>query len=247
MVGKAVLITIILISGIIFIVSQVEADQQPVNPEGTGIAPAAVVTVDNPDSSATAASPASDRPERFIFNDESQWTADELAAVDQVLAHTFQALDEVGLDGQLLLDDYGFRRVSGEHIDEDLGLIGLVNHDTHIISLADAAFVRLGGFYIYHEIGHAVDHRLGRELSEQIIAMAGTHNITAVGATADGYWLRAHAHEVREEATADAFALWVGSEQADMRRPIFAGTPLNADYDGIVRALEIGMVAINGS
>jgi hypothetical protein len=250
MVGKAVLTTIILITGIIFIVSQVEADQQPAGIVVASIAQPSSVKVDIPGPTTTAPA-AGERSERFIVDDTSRWTADELVVVNRVLTHTFQALNDVGLDGRLLLDDYRFRRVSGEHIDEALGLIGLVNHDTHIISLSDAAFVRLGGFYIYHELGHAIDHQLGRELSDQfhaqIIAMAGTDNITAVGGTADGYWLRAHAHEVREEATADAFALWVGSEQADMRRPIFAGTPLNADYDGIVNALVIAMVAINGS
>ena len=81
----------------------------------------------------------------------------------------------------------------------------------------------------------------------QVTRLAAGPNSTDAGQTADGYWLRAHAHEIREEATADAFALWVGSGQADMRRPIFAGTPLNANYEGIVSALETAMVAINGS
>ena len=259
MVGKAVLFTIIVISGIIFLFSQVEAIQESANPEASPIVPAALVTIDRP-ASIAAAPPAKEQPEWFVFDDESRWTADELAAVNQVLDHTFQALDEVGLDGQLLLAEYRFTRVSGEHMDEALGLVGLVNHDTHIISLADAAFVRLGGFYIYHELGHAVDHQLGRVLSDNFHAraaeMAGVadseggqvvlENEGAGWQTANGYWLRAHAREVREEATADAFALWVGGEQANMRRPIFAGTPLNADYDGIGEALEVAILAVNG-
>jgi len=257
MAGKVILITIILISGVIFFVTQVGAEWQPAATEVVLMAPEPAIKATAP---SPAAPPSTSQPERYIVDESSQWTTEELAVLNQVLQHTFRALAEAGLDGRVLLADYRFRRVAGEYIDEALGLVGLVNHDTRVISLADAAFVRLGGFYIYHELGHALDHQLGRALSEQfhaqVAAAAGTEiaeeNGAAVGdindgawQTTDGYWLRAQAHDDREEATADAFALWVGIEQAGMHRPIFAGTPLDADYGGISSALADAMLAIH--
>ncbi len=257
MAGKVILITISLISGIIFFFNQVEADRQPVATEVAlmALAPAAILDTEL----SPAAPPSNSQPERFIVDETSQWTTDELAVINQVLLHTFRALAEVGLDGPELLSGYRFRREPGEHIDEALGLVGLVNHSTKIISLADAAFVRMGGFYIYHEIGHALDHQLGRALSAQFHArvaiLAGADIVeelepvgrdlkTAYWQTVNGYWLRAHAHEDREEATADAFALWIGSEYASLRRPVFPGTPRDADYEGISSALRDALLAI---
>lgn len=183
----------------------------------------------------------------YIEDEQSNWQPAEMAMVDDILTRTFQALETAGLDGRSLIGGYQFQRVPGEHIDEELGLVALVNHEEQVIRLADSAFLRLDGFYIYHELGHVVDRQMNRRLSDLFHSQAGepsqAEQVADSWSTADGYWLRAHGHEDREEATADAFALWVG-DQFGMKRPVFAGTPVETEYQQIIDQLGIAMVVI---
>lgn len=249
MVGKLIFIT--LIGGsILFFLNQTGGDPEQVEPITTSIDQQPGMF-----SHQQATAPLTPLPEPkqswFIIDETSQWNPAELEMVDRLMDHTFQALELTGLDGQTIFAGYRFRRVAGEHIEQFPGLIALVNHQERIISLADAAFVRLDGFYIYHELGHVVDQQLGRSLSrgfhsriDSAAEMSGTTNDWQ---TATGYWMRAQAREDREEATADAFALWVGTEQALMRRPIFAGTPLSTDYEGLMTNLADSLVELSNS
>jgi len=186
---------------------------------------------------------------RWIAADqEGTWSASDLLLVRAILDNTLAALADVGLDGAKLLEGYRFKRLAGEFVRPEARIAALVNHSEQIISLGDAAFVRQQGFYIYHELGHAVDHRLGRRLDDQFHKVAGSGYIEANGDrnwfTADGYWLRPIAHETRSEATADAFGLWVSTVYGGSRRPVFAGISTPIDYDSIVAvirgALEAG-------
>jgi hypothetical protein len=166
---------------------------------------------------------------------ESSWQAEESAMLNGILEATIGLLDEMGFDGRSLLSGYEFRRHSGEYISEDAAgeenRIAVVNHEQQVVTLADAAFKRLHGFYIIHELGHIVDHRTGRQLSAAFHSLAGSDRET--GKTAAGYWLNLHAESDLEEATADAFALWVMAGYEPGYKPIFAFTPVTADYAGI--------------
>lgn len=178
----------------------------------------------------------------FIVEEESQWMAQEITFVEQIMEHTWQALDGAGLAGQDLLDGYRFRRVAAEFVPGQERLLAMVDHERMEIILADGAFKRLHGFYIYHELGHAVDRQLERLPSEGYHRIAGeAQEGTAEGGdtwtTVTGFWLRYHGRDDREEATADAFAWWVMA-QAGQPRPFFPGTPPATDYDQIARTIE---------
>jgi hypothetical protein len=178
----------------------------------------------------------------FIDDEESQWTAEEQANVEKIMEHTWQALDSVGLNGQRLLDGYRFRRAAAEFVPGEERLLAVVYHEAKEIVLANGAFKRLHGFYIYHELGHAVDHQLGRLPSEAYhrIASASQDELEADGdawSTTTGFWLRYHGRDDREEATADAFAWWVMA-QADQPQPFFPGTPVTTDYAEIAQTIE---------
>ena len=113
------------------------------------------------------------------------------------------------------------------------------------IMLANGAFERLHGFYIYHELGHAVDRQLDRLPSEAYHRIAGdsqeeTIEESNTWATTTGFWLRYHGRDDREEATADAFAWWVMA-QAGQPKPFFPGTPVTTDYDEIASAIAEAM------
>jgi hypothetical protein len=182
----------------------------------------------------------------FIIDEESDWSSQELAMVREALVHSFAGLATVGLSGPDILDGYRFRRYDGEFVDERQGYVALVDHDLQEIVLPDVAFLRLSGFGIYHEIGHVIDSQLNRELSKgyhlETRAVTGSKDDLAV--TADGFWMRPFARDDREEAAADAFALWVTVDHAGMKRPIFAGTPLDVQYEGIAEAMEQALLAI---
>jgi hypothetical protein len=101
------------------------------------------------------------------------------------------------------------------------------------------AFSVMNGFAIYHELGHAVDHRLNRQLSEGFHRHAGGPVISEANEqwqTADNYWLRLEGRDDREEAAADAFAVLVMSH-AGLKQPFFARQPVTTDYDDISEAL----------
>jgi len=178
----------------------------------------------------------------FIVDDESQWADEERIIVEQVMERTWESLESVGLDGESLLAGYRFRRLAGEFIPGQERLLAVVNHETKEIVLADGAFKRLHSFYVYHELGHAVDQQLGRLPSEAYhqLANAGRdEQPTSDGeawVTTTGFWLRTNGRDDREEATADAFAWWVMA-QADQPQPFFPGTPATTDYGEIARTM----------
>lgn len=179
----------------------------------------------------------------FLTDPASPWTPLELATVGQIRSQTIQALNENGLDGEELLEGYRFHRFLGQYVDHVEGQLAIVDHEKEEIVLADGAFERHHGFNIYHELGHVVDHRLGRQLSQRYHEVAGSDRAQSPDnwQTADGYWLRYHGRDDREEATADAFALWVLASQSGTWKPVFYGTPLTVDYNGIVTAIEVAL------
>jgi hypothetical protein len=180
----------------------------------------------------------------FITGEDSLWQDEEMDQVQQVVSNTLTVLARVGIDGDDLLEGYRFRRFSGEHVDGDPGLVGKVNHNKKEIVLSDTAFLRLGGFYIYHEIGHAVDFRLDRLLSQGFHGRAGSEPMEDGNQwqTADGFWLRHHGRDDREEAAADAFALWVLGEAGSTFKPVFPGTPVGTEYEAIAHFVQEVMV-----
>jgi hypothetical protein len=121
--------------------------------------------------------------------------------------------------------------------------MGIIDHNIGEITLSDKAFTVQNGFAIYHELGHAVDYQLNRQLS------AGFHKYTdgpemsedgGKWQTADNYWLRLQGRNDREEAAADAFAVLVMS-QAGLGRPVFANQPVTTDYNGISAAAALAL------
>lgn len=177
----------------------------------------------------------------FIVSAESTWTVEELDLVHQVLFNTITALEDAGYDGQELLSGYHFRRQYGEFVDGVDGRIALVRHHKHEVILSDSAFLRLQGFYIYHELGHIVDKRLDRNLNQRFHDIAGTAGVENPQQTIDGYWLNEHARMDRQEATADAFALWVVLRYTDNYKPVFWNTPYTVSYEDIVDALDVAI------
>jgi hypothetical protein len=193
-----------------------------------------------------AASETEEVPGWFLVDETSHWSDDEMVVVEEIMARTWAALDNIGLDGQNLLEGYRFRRAAAEFVPGGERLLAVVDHQHMEIVLADGAFKRLHGFYIYHELGHAIDHRLERLPSEAYhrLASQGQEEAAEAGdkwSTTDGFWLRYPGRDHREEATADAIAWWVMS-QASQPKPFFAGTPLTADYDGIAQTIEAALL-----
>lgn len=175
---------------------------------------------------------------------EDPWQAEELVIISDILNAVVGSLDGEGLNGRQLLEGYRFRRQYGEYITGHDGRIAVVNHDEQVITLADAAFKRLHGFYIIHEIGHVVDRRTERQMSAAFHALAGSDTENRL--TAPGYWLNLHAETDLEEATADAFALWIMSTYDAGYKPVFAYTPSAAKYDQIeaLLAASVDTVAV---
>ena len=176
----------------------------------------------------------------IIFDEGSPWRKSELAMVHKALFHTLHALDDSGLDGQELLKGYRFRRHDGEFVRGDQGLVALVRHDVEEIVLSDVAFLRLDGFSIYHEIGHALDKRLDRELNQHFHQEVGldVEGEIAELKTLDGFWMRPASREKTQEATADAFAYWVTKDVVGVREPIFAGMPFGVEFEAIDEAMD---------
>jgi hypothetical protein len=186
---------------------------------------------------------------QWIMEDEnSVWRTEELEMVHKALSDTFDALATIGLDGRKILDGYKIRRYDGEFVRDEQGLVALVNHDQMEIILPDVAFKRLNGFSIYHEIGHVLDKQLDREMTTEFQkeAMDRVGSTDTQSLTPHGYWMRPFAREGREEATADAFALWVTVYHASMKRPIFAGMPLDVQYDAIALTVEQALISSDG-
>lgn len=184
----------------------------------------------------------------FLTDDESQWSEQEVFTVQQIMERTWQALESVGLDGESLLAGYHFRRLAAEFVPGEERLLAIVDHQKMEIILSDGAFKRLHGFYIYHEVGHAVDRQLERLPSEAYHRIAGEGQPGATEEsdawkTVTGFWLRYAGRDDREEATADAFAWWVMA-QADQPKPVFPGTPVTTDYSEIAGTIEAALAEV---
>jgi hypothetical protein len=175
---------------------------------------------------------------RFIETVDSIWSPEEKALVSEVWMNTSIALEEAGYDSQKVFSGYRFRRYRGQYVDGKEGRIALVRHHKKEIILADAAFLRLQGFYIYHELGHVADKHTDREINRLFHEKIGSKMSADIKKTADGFWLNGHAHHDYEEATADAFALWVIMNYTDNYRPVFAGTPVTTDYEKIIDTFD---------
>lgn len=209
--------------------------------------PALVAPIVKPVSNGASEAPSpaltrDSQPLHIVIDDGNGWSAEELALVNKAIADTYAALAQLELDPQALFADYQIRRYIGEYVNGKPGSIGQVDHEAHAITLSDTAFIRLWGFYIYHELGHVLDRRTDRQLSNEFHRLAGSTSGSEESPwqTADGFWLRDQGHHDREEATADAFALWV-IDQAGIKRPVFGGMPLDVDYEGINSAVREGL------
>jgi hypothetical protein len=184
----------------------------------------------------------------LISDGDSHWNAEETKILQRVLQDTFGALEANGIDGKALLEGYRFRHDAGRYVDDVEGRMAKIDHSVEEITLADTALTVRQGFAIYHELGHAVDYRLNRQLSEGFHRNTGGLKIgedNEQWQTADNYWLRLGGRDDREEATADAFAVLVMVNHAGLKRPIFAHQPLTTDYDGISTALALALQTAN--
>jgi len=173
----------------------------------------------------------------LIVDETSVWTTEEMGVVEQALRNTFGALEEAHMDGETLLDGYRFRRYDGEFANDKEGKIALANHTDQEIVLSDSIFLPENEFYIYHELGHVVDHRSGRALNDQFHALTlQIEGVTALHdwTTAQGFFLRGQAHVNKLEGTADAFAVWVFVGYVGNPVPQFNHMPENANPKAIV-------------
>jgi len=175
----------------------------------------------------------------LITDEESHWSANEIKVLHGVLQNTFRALVANKFDGRVLLEGYHFRHVAGSYIGDKDGRMSTIDHNTGVITLTDKAFTVQNGFAIYHELGHAVDFRLNRQLSAGFHSYTGGTGISdedTAWHTADNYWLREQSRDDREEAAADAFAVLVMVSYAGLNPPVFANQPVAASYEAISAA-----------
>jgi len=177
----------------------------------------------------------------IIVDEAGGWDVAQLRAVHQALADTFGALAEVGINGRQLLAGYHFRYQPGERIINRQESIALARHEYQEIILTDSAFAVLGGFSIYHELGHAVDNRLHRQLTAGFIEITGggeDYRRETGYLIPDGYWVRTQTRLSPYEATADAFGVWVTVGYRQDTTPVFMTTPPDVNYRGITHAVE---------
>jgi hypothetical protein len=175
----------------------------------------------------------------LITSEDSHWSVEEISVLRNVLQNTFDVLADNNIDGRTLLAGYRFRHEAGLYIGGKEGRMGVIDHNEGVITLTDKAFSVQNGFAIYHELGHAVDHRLNRQLSANFHRYTDGTEISEDGSlwrTADNYWLRAQGRDDREEAAADAFAILVMVNYAGLNPPVFAKQPLTASYEDISAA-----------
>ena len=218
-------------------------------------AAAALLPLLLPAPAPTALQPASDRrnqnlsaPARpadlsrwFIEDETSRWSSDELEAVGLVLRNTVAALESLGPDFPAMLEGYRFRRFAGEYARDREGKIALVNHQDREVILSDTALLPENAFFIYHELGHIIDHRTDRALDGHFhLLTLETEGATTLHewTTAQTFFLRGQAHIKHTEATADAFALWVWVDFAGEAVPHFHDTPENADPEAILEVFR---------
>ena len=185
--------------------------------------------------------------EWVIVAPDSVWKVEELQVVHTALTTTIGALDEKGLDGRALLGGYRFRRSQGTYLPGTLGQVALVQHDTREIRLSDRALRTQSGFHIYHELGHVVDRRLQQALTREFQRLTlGEEGIDS-RKTAGGFWLDQFARDRPEEATADAFALWIILNHTTGPEPVFWMKPDEANYDTIAAVMDRVLSRITGS
>ncbi|MCA9874168.1 MAG: hypothetical protein KC441_10950 [Anaerolineales bacterium] len=180
-----------------------------------------------------------------IVDAESAWTATELATLHQALVDTFAALADVGINGRHLLAGYRFRYQPGERLNGRQESIALARHELGEIILTDGAFDLQNGFSIYHELGHAVDNRLQRQLTNGFIEVIGggeDYRRENGYLIPDGYWVRTQTRLSPYEATADAFAVWVTTGYLQSDEPIFNSTPPDVSYRGIDLAVRASLL-----
>ena len=175
----------------------------------------------------------------LITDEESHWSADEIEFLQDVLENTFGTLAAHNIDGRELLDGYRFRHEAGSYVGDKDGRMGTIDHNEGVITLTDKAFTVQNGFAIYHELGHAVDFRLNRQLSTGFHRYSAGTEISVDDNqwdTADNFWLRKQSRDDREEAAADAFAILVMVSYAGLNPPVFANQPVAASYEDISAA-----------
>jgi hypothetical protein len=182
----------------------------------------------------------------IILGLDSKWTIDELEQVRLTLLTTIKALDEAGFDGHALLSGTRFRRHHAEFIDDVPGRIARIYHEAGEIALADTVFIRLWGWYPYHELGHVIDRRLDSEPRRRFHALAGSEAIPGSEKTADGFWMNEHGRFDHGEAAADAVALWIVMRYTDNPKPVFWRIPNDTDYEKIAATMEQVMYEIAG-
>ena len=182
--------------------------------------------------------PGGDWQRWIIYDPENPWSATELVILQKALTQTFVALEDFGVDGAELLDGYRFRRQHGAYLEGRRGFIGVARHSLQEIILSDTAFRRFNGFYIHHEIAHAVDVRLGRSLSEQFAFISDSG---LEGYVAPGFWMNNHAQNDVQEAVADAYALWIHTQYLGEDFPSFTSMPGDADREIIIAFLEVSL------
>ncbi len=176
-----------------------------------------------------------------IVDATSQWRPDELVEVREALLALTAALADAGLDAQTLLAGYRLRRHAGEFYRPADRWVAAVHHDRGEIVLADAVFMRMDGFYIYHEFGHAVDRRLDRALTQTYTAALG---MGEGDAAPSGSWIRTLTRTNTYELTADAFGIYVGTAYAGMTPPAYGETPVSVDYERISQTLAAALAEV---
>jgi len=183
-----------------------------------------------------------DLEEWVVVDAGSHWTSSELRIVHNAIRDTIAALDSAGLDGHGLLAGYRFARHNDRFLAEGFRRHAVVNHESRLITLADRAFLASGGFFIYHELGHAVDRQSGRRLSlifrDEALSSAGSDGLVEV---ADGCWLRDQGHYNVSEAAADAFALWVLVANGGRPMPDFPTKPDTVNPSLIFELVRAGL------
>lgn len=183
--------------------------------------------------------------QQWIIVDEARgWTVPQLQLLHQALSDTFGALAELGIDGRQLLAGYRFRYQPGDSVINREAAIALIHHEHQEIILTDKAFSVQAGFSIYHELGHAVDHRLQRQLTTGFIEIIGAgedHRHETGHLIPDSHTVRTETRHSPYEAAADAFGVWVFVRYLQTAEPVFSNAPPEASYRDISDAVNIAL------
>lgn len=177
----------------------------------------------------------------IIVDEASDWTVAQLTAVHRALLDTFGALAQAGINGRHLLAGYRFRHQPGEFVNGRQESIALARHEYQEIILTDSAFTVQAGFSIYHELGHAVDNRLHRQLTAGFVELIGggeDYRRETGFLIPDGYWVRTQTRHSPYEATADAFGVWVTVGYLQAADPVFRTTPPDVNHRAISSVVQ---------